>query len=429
MERSPWVAAPPEQRDALRIAHDAVVGSGLDAAGIRPLVLESWRRSLDFRLDPDRVVLGPDVSDDDLREYRAAHPLSRALPVIHQLLIRHAFDAGMLVAVGEQAGRLLWIDGDRDLRRRAESMAFVEGADWSERSAGTSAPGTALAVDHGIQITGAEHFGRVVHPWSCTAVPVHDPATGGILGVIDVTGGDDAVSATTLPLMEAAVAAVEAELKVHRLDEVAPRRGVTVPIGAPLAVRPALEVLGREEAVLVRGRDRHELSARHSEILTLLAWHPSGLGAERLAALLYGRDDALVTLRAEMVRLRKALPGLEVESRPYRLVDGLELDAHRVLAFLERGAHKVALSSYAGPVLPGSDAPGVVAIREELAATLRDVLLADAAPDVLLAYARTDEAAYDAEVWRELLRRLPPRSPKRAAVVARLERIERELGD
>jgi cytochrome c-type biogenesis protein CcmH/NrfG len=45
----------------------------------------------------------------------------------------------------------------------------------------------------------------------------------------------------------------------------------------------------------------------------------------------------------------------------------------------------------------------------------------------VLDYARTDAAAYDAEVWRTALRLLPPRSPKRAAVVARIERIESQL--
>jgi hypothetical protein len=70
----------------------------------------------------------------------------------------------------------------------------------------------------------------------------------------------------------------------------------------------------------------------------------------------------------------------------------------------------------------------VVAIRDDVRTALRDSLLADAAPDVLLAYARSDEAAYDLEVWTACLRVLPPKSPKRATVVARIERLEQELG-
>jgi hypothetical protein len=88
----------------------------------------------------------------------------------------------------------------------------------------------------------------------------------------------------------------------------------------------------------------------------------------------------------------------------------------------------VALGAYSGALLPTSSAPGIVEIRHELSERLRDALLTDASAETLLSYARTDEAAYDADVWRACLRMLPARSPKRAAVVARLERIEAELG-
>ncbi len=404
---------------------------GRPFTGVRPVVAESWQRSLELNLDPDRVVAGLQFDDDDLREYRDGHPMSLVLPTIHSLLIRHTFDAGLIVAIGDEAGRLLWIDGDRSLRRKAEGMLFVEGADWSERAVGTSAPGTALALDHGIQIHGAEHFNRIVHPWSCTAVPVHDPTSGVILGVIDITGGDDAVAPATLPLVEAAVAAVESELRIRHLD------AMKVPRRAPRRLPPAnaprlLSVLGSETGRLANAGATVELSARHAEIMTLLAWHAEGLSVERLASLVYEREDSVVTMRAEMVRLRKVLERIDESlvplSRPYRLPRRLELDVHRVLAFLDRGAHRVALGAYSGVVLPTSTAPGIVELRKEVSVRLRDALLTDASVETLLAYARTDEAAYDAEVWRECLRLLPPKSPKRASVVARLERIEDEFG-
>ncbi len=434
---SPWtVARPTDSSEPQRLAsaHDSVIAARTAVSGVRRLVQESWQRSLLLELDPDHLGATIGFDEDDLNEYRSAHPMALALPTIHSLLIRHTFDAGLIVAIGDEAGRLLWIDGDRALRRKAEGMLFVEGADWSERTVGTSAPGTALALDHGIQIRGAEHFNRIVHPWSCTAVPVHDPVSGRILGVIDITGGEDAVAPATLPLLEAAVAAVESEMRIRRLDEEGsrPRRSAPV-VATPRAVVPlVLSVLGSDIGrITVDGR-AIELSTRHSEILTLLAWHPEGLSVDRLAGLVYEREGSIVTLRAEMVRLRKVLERIDDSlvplSRPYRLSARLELDAHRVLAFLDRGAHRVALGAYPGALLPTSSAPGIAEIRRELSERLRDALLTDASAETLLAYARTDEAAYDAQVWRACLRMLPPKSPKRAAVVARLERIEAELG-
>ena len=438
---SPWTAVSPDESDRARFAqleqaHASAVSDRVMRSGVRQLVQESWVRSLSLQLDPSAVAPERELSADELRDLRSLHPLSAVLPVVHNLLIRHAFDAGLIVAVGDESGRLLWIDGDRVLRRKAEEMLFVEGADWSERRVGTSAPGTALALNHGIQIQRAEHFNHLAHPWSCTAVPIHDPETGMVLGVIDITGGADAVAPQTLPLVEAAVAAIEAELRIQRLSPtLLPQTAVSRPVSrtAPRRTEPAvLTVLGSDHGVLTVGATSVDISPRHAEILTLLAWHREGLSADRLASLLSVQPGGVDTLRAEMVRVRRVLeplsPQFVIGSRPYRLESALELDAQRVLSFLERGAHRVALGAYRGAVLPHSVAPGIVDVRREVSARLRESMLSDATADLLLSYARTDEAADDSEVWRACLQLLPPRSPKRATVVARLSRIDAELG-
>ncbi|WP_129590546.1 GAF domain-containing protein [Cryobacterium aureum] len=436
---------------ALERAHESAVTDRVFQSGVRKLVQDSWRRSLSLSLDPASVAPERALTDAELRDLRNQHPLAAVLPVVHNLLIRHAFDAELLVAIGDESGRLLWIDGDRVLRRQVEEMLFVEGADWSEKRVGTSAPGTALALDRGIQIRRAEHFNALAHPWSCTAVPIHDPDTGKILGVIDITGGDQAVAPQTLPLVEAAVAAMEAELRIQRLDghrtiasdrtdARAPRRRSSMallPAPGRNLVPVGFGVLGSDYGHLECGGMAIDLSPRHAEIITLLAWHREGLSADRLAFLLSdqtgsGQVNGVDTLRAEMVRVRKVLeqvsPPVMIGSRPYRLQSPLELDAQRVLAFLERGAHRVALAAYPGPVLPNSLSPGIIDIRIEVSARLREAMLTDASVDLLLDYARSEEATYDSEVWRACLELLPARSPRRATVVARLKRIDDELG-
>ncbi len=106
----------------------------------------------------------------------------------------------------------MWVKGDSQVLRQAEAMAFVPGADWSERTVGTSAPGTALATGGGVQVSGAEHFNAIAHTWSCSAVPIHAPDTGEVIGVVDLTGGEDAVAPYSLALLKAAAAAAESEL-------------------------------------------------------------------------------------------------------------------------------------------------------------------------------------------------------------------------
>lgn len=420
--------------------------SGGRLPGVRSLVQESWQRSLQLRANPDNPEAPLAMDLDELEEYRRQHPLAAIMPVIHKLLVLPSHDSGLLVAVGDEVGRLLWVEGDPEMRRRAEGMMFVPGADWSEATVGTSAPGTALALGRGIQISGAEHYQRSVHPWSCTAVPFHDPDSGAVLGVVDITGTETAVAPHTLSLVEATVAAAEAHLRVERLQLAASRKAVTARRRSPASgtakssagdadskslYRNSLQLLGRDQALVsIEGRTT-ALSSRHSEILALLSIHPDGLSAEELSALLYPGDASTMTLRAEMVRLRKVLqqlnPGAVPSSRPYKLPVDLHPDSAQVLNCLQRGAHRIALEIYRGAVLPRSEAPGIVELRNRVSFLLREAILSDGSVEALLKYAELPEARDDLDVRKAALKLLPPRSPKRAAVVADLERLDAEL--
>ncbi|MFJ6535495.1 GAF domain-containing protein [Paenarthrobacter sp. NPDC091711] len=407
-----------------------------DIIGLRRLVRESWQRSASFQANPDVAEAPLAMDRDELEECRRQHPLATIMPVIKKLLVQPSHDSGLLVAVGDDVGRLLWVDGDPVMQRRAEGMMFVAGADWSEASVGTSAPGTALALDRSIQISGAEHFKRSVHPWSCTAVPFHDPDSGAVLGVVDITGTETAVAAHTLSLVEATVAAAQAQLRIERLTLAAavkdkPRRRNSAAASGHVLYRNSLQLLGRDQALLSIDGRTVSLSARHSEILAILSSHPAGLSAEDLCTQLYPGDGSAVTLRAEMVRLRKVIhelsPDAVPESRPYRLPVELLPDSGQVLSCLQRGAHRIALEIYKGGLLPRSEAPGVVQLRERVSHLLREALLSDGSVDSLLKYAELPEAKYDVDLRLAVLKLLPPRSPKRASVVADLERIETDM--
>ncbi len=219
-------------------AHDDFVRSGSPAPEIRPLVLDSWRRCLRDGLDPEQSMARFELDDEALAAARAEHPLFAAMPTIRRLLVETAIEAGMLVAVSDAAGRLLWVEGATTMRSRAERIAFLPGANWSETSAGTNAPGTALALGTPVQIFGAEHLSRPVTPWSCAAVPVHDPDTRAVVGVLDLTGGPDVAGPHGLALVRATVAAVEAELRFERLDRSVHGTATVGPQARPQA-RPA----------------------------------------------------------------------------------------------------------------------------------------------------------------------------------------------
>ena len=395
-------------------------------AARRLLLAASWQRAADQRVDPDALPL-LELPDDDLASWRREHPLALLLPVVQRLLLDDVEGSGLLVAVGDERGRLLWVEGDREARRRAESMLFVAGAGWAESRVGTSAPGTALELDRGVQVRWPEHFSHLVQEWSCTAVPVHDPADGRLIGVVDITGDDRAAGEQTLPLLRATVAAMEAELALSRTRTVRRPRARSTPTPTRwtptrTARPPRLDVLGRDEAVLHVGGTATTLSARHSELLLLLAARPEGWSAGALADAIWGERGAVGTLRPELVRLRHVLeavaPSLVPTSRPYRLPTALATDADEVVRLLDRGAHRAALHAATGPVLPGSSAPGVESLRGDLARHLGESLRTSGSVDVLLQWVATDQGADDEPARRELLRLLPPRSPRRAGLVA-----------
>lgn len=409
----------------LNEAHDAFVTTGSADPALRSLVRESWLRSIEGGLDPELAMAQIRLDDSALADIRDAHPLAAGMPVIRRLLVESAADAGLLVAVSDAAGQLLWVEGNAQLRAMAEGMHFLPGADWSESSVGTNAPGTALALDQPVQIFGPEHLARQVTPWSCSAAPIHDPDTGAILGVLDLTGGDEVVTPQSLTLVRATVAAVEAELRIDRLS---PRTRTTISAGGWTAPEPALEVLGGHGATLRHGTTTTRLSLRHSEILLLLSESDDGLTTAELAVALSDDEQAQVTVRAELSRLRSVLGPIELASRPYRLRGTLETDVSAVRDDLAAGRLRRAVATYRGPILPASTAPAVERLRDELHMKVRSCLLASGDADALLSFADTAHGRDDFEVWERVLSILPPTSPRYVQVAAHVAQLDDELG-
>ncbi|UVE94239.1 GAF domain-containing protein [Dietzia sp. B32] len=350
-------------------------------AAIKALVAQSRERSRRRGIDPERVDPPVDLQGVELSAHLAGHPMAAVLPVVEKILVAGVVDSGHLVAVADVDGRLLWLYGDRGVRTRAERMAFVPGALWSDDAVGANAPGLAIRHDVPVRVRGEEHFLAPAHSWSCSAAPVHDPLTGRVIGGIDVTGTDSAASAEMLALVRATALLAEAELRstptggVRRLEALG-------------TLRPTLAGLG-------------PLTRRHAEILVLLSAYPQGLSGGALAELLAaGRLDE-VSIRAEMSRLRRVLGPDVIGSRPYRLSPGvLETDAAHVAGLVDSDV-AAAVAAYPGPLLPGSDAPGVVDLREELHARVRAAALAAGSAQALRNWV-AGPGREDPDGWRVL---------------------------
>jgi len=395
--------------------------------GVRAQVAESWFRSAAAGVHADTIDAPITLPGDALRDYRDAHPLAHVFPLLDDILGQAARDCDAIMAISDAAGQLLWICGSPSLLRRAESIGFVEGSNWDERLAGTNAPGMALALDESVRVIGAEHFRRSMKRWSCAATPIHDPSSASLLGVLDITGGDGVVMPQTMAMVRAAARMAEAELarEMGSHGERERRHG-----GGMFVV---LESLGRADSLLtiVDGlgkRTSIRLTPRHSEILLLLASAARGLSGDELAVLLYEEDSSASTLRAELNRLRHLLGEELLASRPYRLVAELTADWLAVESHLAMGEVAAAMRAYRGPLLPGSTAPGVVRLRENIASSLRQAVLDSPEPDLMSTWTRSAWGADDYEMWQAQLNALGGTSPLRPLAAGQLARLDREFG-
>jgi hypothetical protein len=144
------------------------------------------------------------------------------------------------------------------------------------------------------------------------------------------------------------------------------------------------------------------LTGRHADILVLLSGHPEGLSADHLAMLLDDKHLDVVTIRAEMSRLRKVVGPQYLSSRPYRLIAPLASDLTDVFDALSAGDVTAALDRYPGPLLGQSVSPAIARLRTELGTSLRSAVLATGSLSLLRRWLDLPEGRDDRDGWRVL---------------------------
>ncbi|HWM60160.1 MAG TPA: GAF domain-containing protein [Pseudonocardia sp.] len=372
----------------LQRTHEAMLTGHALPAAPRAVVARSWRRMRADGHDPDHGSGGRPVAVEVLERRRRASPLGGVLPGLRASLASIADEAQHIMVVTDADGVVLWRDGCARVRRRADALGFTDGAAWTETAVGTNAIGTALVERAAVQLFSAEHYERSLHPWTCAAAPVHDPRTGELLGIVDISGPAATVHPAAVALVGTAVRLAEAQLWQRgkaRLDAlrevagsvlgrvrgpaavvdedgwvaavsgvdgidrvpapVAGQRCVVAEIGcclpepvpggwllrrpetadAPLRLR--LDLRSRPPQAVLEGDGvwRHRLTPRQAQLLVLLMRAgPAGLDAFALSAAVFGDREHAVTVRAEVSRLRRRMGGVLL-ARPYRIAPNIDL--------------------------------------------------------------------------------------------------------
>lgn len=200
----------PYDRAAQRLVSrewDALVEGRLSVAHSRPLVRDSWHRSLQASVPADLPRAPLVLSDTSLRiAQERADWVPLALRAAQNL--SEAFTCGHILSLFDAEGRMLSCDGDPAVLEGLAAINFRPGGLWSEAAVGTNGPGTALATGRPVHIVGAEHYCEAWHGWHCAAVPVIDTVTSAALGVIDISGFSRNAHPHTLQLAVALASSV-----------------------------------------------------------------------------------------------------------------------------------------------------------------------------------------------------------------------------
>lgn len=136
-------------------------------------------------------------------------------------------------------------------------------------------------------------------------------------------------------------------------------------VGGDMPSTVTLDLSGSSPTVSVAGPSgqwSHRLTPRHAELLLLLAVHRQGRTGGQLSQDVFGDGGRVVTVRAELSRVRRHLGGI-IESRPYRFVEDVRV--------------RVNYPRSPADLLPGSVAPEVLRLRDAAWADTPIVALGD----------------------------------------------------
>jgi len=220
-ETDPLSRARELRRSWERLLADGALGLELPpraTAGLRPTIVESWRRSLATGLDPTDVLAPIEADESEVLDRWFEHPLGSLAQDLMEQLRKVAEESGSMVVVTDASGLILHRAGDVWLQERAAEMNLVEGARYSEAADGTNGIGTALAADRAFQVFAFEHFNERHHEWVCSGAPVHDPVSGRVVGLIDLSSLWRTAHPRSLELVTTAARTMERRLSEVRRD-------------------------------------------------------------------------------------------------------------------------------------------------------------------------------------------------------------------
>ncbi|ELB94993.1 Fis family transcriptional regulator, partial [Rhodococcus wratislaviensis IFP 2016] len=226
-----------------------------------------------------------------------ALPIYIALPVIDRLTADMS-DVPVTIALTDAHARIVHRrDCSTAVGRLLDRVDFLPGFSFEENGVGTNGIGTVFEAGAPISVVGPAHFNEALVPFACTGAPVHNPVTGRIEGVLDVS----LLSETWTPLIHALVKTAAADISRNLLQDrsQAERTLFEAYINADLRPRQAVMAVG--SSVMVNRRAQALFTPE--ELFTILQ-HARYLSTDRVKIRLV---DSITLASGRSVRLRAKL--------------------------------------------------------------------------------------------------------------------------
>ena len=198
----------------IRLARSQMIEHGLTSVtGLDVSVSRSWDRSLAAGLSPmGRISAIDNLSTIELQRMRTInHDLINHSQPVMEYLLEQVSNTQSMVILSDHQGTLMHTMGDLDFLSKAERVALMCGASWSESQRGTNAIGTALTELNDVEIHGGEHFFERNGFLTCAAAPIMS-ASGSLMGILDISGDHRSQHPHTLGLVSTAARMIENSL-------------------------------------------------------------------------------------------------------------------------------------------------------------------------------------------------------------------------
>ena len=345
-------------------AREAFVVGGVETEGLRPGVIEAWRRSKAAGVTPDAPVRL------HTRDFDADSALLRASsPIVSSLVERlSGVDAAMVVMDREARIVGRWASSKR-MDSLLQRMSPGPGGVFDEAVVGSTGLGTAFELVRPSVVEGTEHYRSAFDSVVAVGVPVFNPGTGVIEGAIDLVAPVGSPVSLIVPLVAQTASQVNLELLSGYARQDRDLLAEFVAANARFSPAPIVALNGR--VVMANPAGRAVISAvEHFEL-----WEPvrrAFTSRERYVTLKVGsRELAAVIARVSSTDIRAgailrfvepdrtgdATAGASISTEPLHTVQGgpagltyLQLVERRAIAELldAAGGNRVAVARELG---------------------------------------------------------------------------------